>query len=72
MKTKTTNKMETKKDEKGIAFKPLLAAVFMLLIWGVITLILGISVVGWVALAMMADDDDGWFQIPTRCAKALT
>ena len=65
--------METKKDEKGIAFKPLLAAVFMFLIWGVITLILGISVVGWVALSMMADDDDdGWFQIPTRCAKALT
>jgi cell division septal protein FtsQ len=59
---------EAKKDNNT---KPVLAAVLMLLIWSIVTLLLGISVVGWVALSMIGDDEDGWFSIPNKCAKAL-
>lgn len=58
-------------EKKGNNAKPVLAAVLMLLIWSIVTLLLGISVVGWVALAMMSDDEDGWFSIPSKCAKSL-
>lgn len=57
--------------KKGNNVKPVLAAVLMLLIWSIVTLLLGISVVGWVALAMMLDGKDGWFSIPSKCAKSL-
>ena len=57
--------------KKGNNAKPVLAAVLMLLIWSIVTLLLGISVVGWVALAMMLDDEDGWFTIPNKCVKSL-
>lgn len=45
-----------------------IAAVMMLLIWGIITLLLALSIVGLFPLAMMADDEeDGWFTIPNKC-----
>jgi cell division septal protein FtsQ len=56
---------------EGNNAKTVLAAVLMLLIWSIVTLLLGISVVGWVALAMMLDDEDGWFSIPSKCVKSL-
>jgi cell division septal protein FtsQ len=51
--------------------KPVYAAVLMLLIWSIVTLLLALSVVGWVALAMMLDDEDGWFSIPNKCVKSI-
>lgn len=57
--------------KKGNNAKPVLAAVLMLLTWSIVTLLLGISIVGWVALAMMSDDEDGWFSIPNKCVKLL-
>jgi cell division septal protein FtsQ len=57
--------------KKGNNAKPVLASVLMLLIWSIVTLLLGISVVGWIALVMMFDDEDGWFSIPSKCAKSL-
>jgi len=54
--------------KKGIT---VLAAVIMLLIWSIVTLLLGISVVGWIPLAIMSGDEDGWFSIPNKCVKSL-
>jgi hypothetical protein len=51
--------------------KPVLASVLMFLIWSIVTLLLAISIVGWVALAMMIDNEDGWFSIPSKCVKSL-
>jgi hypothetical protein len=48
-----------------------IAAVLMLLIWSITTLLLGISVVGWIALGMMSEDKEGWFSIPNKCVKVL-
>jgi len=48
-----------------------IAAVLMLLIWSITTLLLVISVVGWVALDMMSEDKEGWFSIPNKCVKVL-
>jgi hypothetical protein len=59
---------EAKKDNND---KPVLAALLMLLIWSIVTLLLGISVVGWIPLSMMEDNEDGWFSIPNKCAKVL-
>jgi cytochrome c oxidase subunit IV len=64
--------MET--NEKKIIKLTPLAAVFMLLIWGVFTLLLALSIVGLIVLVIMTEETDngkGWFNIPTKCVDTL-
>ena len=53
----------------------IISAVLILLIWSFVTILLAISVVGWVVLAMMLpdsdDDKDSWYNIPNRCINLL-
>lgn len=61
----------SKEAKKGNNTNHILASVLLLLIWSIVTLLLVISVVGWVALALMSNDENGWFSIPIKCAKSL-
>ena len=64
IKDKMSNEAKKNNNTKPIC------AVLMLLIWSIATLLLGISVVGWVALAMMLNNSD-WFSIPNKCVKSI-
>jgi cytochrome c-type biogenesis protein CcmE len=44
--------------------------VLFFVIWCITTLILGVSVVGWVALIIL-DENVNWFNIPSKCINFL-